>query len=130
MDFTDNISTQATSSAGRRRAAASRRRARQLTSTRKRRRLAHNLEYLLEAAEIPQVRRGSAVPVNRDEIRRCRALILGLALELDGDEPVTPRGVLMVRELLRDGSSPVYAGAPEGALELALRHARAALLLA
>jgi hypothetical protein len=40
-----------------------------------------------------------------------------------------PGGVLLVRLLLRDGGSPLYAPAPDGALEFELRRARAALLL-
>jgi hypothetical protein len=108
--------------------AASRWRARQLTSPRRRRRLASHLEHIVEAAEAPQAY-GSAVPVNRDEILRCRKLIFGIAAELAGDVPVTPQGILMLRALLRDGGSPIYMAELDGALEFDLRCARAALVL-
>ena len=44
--------------------------------------------------------------------------------------PVSARGVALIEELLTDGSSPFYMSHPEGALDEALRQARAALLLA
>jgi len=37
--------------------------------------------------------------------------------------------VLRLRGLLHDGTSPIYARAPKGALELDLRHARTTLFL-
>jgi hypothetical protein len=104
-------------------------RARQLTSARTRRRLAGLLERAVEEAEGPQNFRGSAVPLNRIEIRRCSGLLYNLAAELSEDQPLTPRGVLLVRGLLRDGGSPLYAPSVDGALEFELRRARAALLL-
>ena len=130
MDFTGQIVTRPGTPLGARlRALAYRRRTRRLTSQRSRRRLGENLEHVVHAAEIPQAMRGSAVPVNRDEILRCRPLLRGLADELEGDYPVTRRGLVMLQELLRDGASPIYAGSTQGALEQALTHVRAALLL-
>jgi hypothetical protein len=104
-------------------------RARQLTSPRRRQRLADRLERVVQDAASPQPARSSAVPLNREEIRRCAGLLYNLAAELRDDQPVTPRGVLVLRRLLYDGGSPLYAGEADGALELELRHARAALLL-
>jgi hypothetical protein len=104
-------------------------RARQLTSGRTRARLAALLERAVEEAESPQPLRSSAVPLNRDEIQRCRGLLYNLAAELCDDQPLTPRGVLLVRELLRDSGSPLYSPTAEGALEFELRRTRAALLL-
>jgi hypothetical protein len=130
VDFTGQILTRpGTPLRVRLRALAYRRRTRRLTSQRGRRRLGKNLEDVVHAAEVPQVMRGSAVPVNRDGILRCRPLLLGLAAELEGDYPVTRRGLVMLQELLRDGASPIYAGSTQGALEQALNHVRAALLL-
>jgi hypothetical protein len=130
VDLTENIPAHPVASLGARlRLSLGRRRLRQLTSESTRLRLAGNLERVVEAAEVPQALRGAAAPVNRDQIRQCRPLLLGLASELASEDPVTPLGVRMLNELRRDGGSALYAGAPDGALELALRHARAALLL-
>jgi hypothetical protein len=109
--------------------AASRWRARQLTSPRRRRKLAASLERTVEVAEAPQAFRGSAVPLNRDEVLRCRALLFGIAADLTDDAPVTPQGVLMLQKLLRDGGSPLYTAELDGALEFELRCAHTALVL-
>ena len=108
---------------------ASRWRARQLTGRHTRRRLAERLVRLSATAERPPRHPGSAVPVNRHEIRRASRLMRELAAELVAAGPVTARGVLRLRGLLHDGSSPIYARAPDGALELELRHARTTLFL-
>lgn len=130
MDVTHDFPTRQVFSRGSRlRVAIELRRARRLVSRRRRRRLAGQLERLVEVAEGPQGFHGAAVPVNSNEVLRCRGLLYSLAAELDGDEAVAPRGVRLVQELLRDGGSPVYARAPEGALKLELRRARSALLL-
>jgi hypothetical protein len=100
------------------------------TSPQSRRRLARAIERLVEdAAAPPRPLRGSAAPINRYEIERCRGLLEEVAGELRADQAVAPRGVALIGTLLRDGASPVYAPDVEGALEPALRHARAALLL-
>jgi hypothetical protein len=104
-------------------------RGRRLTSANSRRRLAQGLERLVQDADRPAYLRGSAAPINRAEIRRCADLIHDLAEELGAEQPPPPRGVELVEHLLRDGASPVYEPELEGALEPALRHARAALLL-
>ena len=39
------------------------------------------------------------------------------------------RGVALVKRLLTDGDSPLYTPYPAGELELAVRHANAALFL-
>jgi hypothetical protein len=73
--------------------------------------------------------RGSAAPINRDEVERCRDLLREIAATLRGEEAPAQRGVALVARLLRDGASPVYARDVEGALGPALRQARTALLL-
>ncbi len=64
-------------------------------------------------------------------------LILTLASELEEEQAVGPRGVILADRLIRDGSSPVYWRSdvkvnqeePVETVETAVRHARAALLL-
>jgi hypothetical protein len=81
----------------------------------------------VEDADKPAYLRGSAAPINRAEIRRCADLIHDLAEELRAEQPPALRDVALVERLLRDGASPVYEPELAGALEPALRHARAAL---
>jgi hypothetical protein len=105
-------------------------RTRRLTSPQSRQRLARAIERLIEDAHaVSPPLRGSAAPINRDEVERCRGLLEEVATELRDAEAVAPRGIALVESLLRDGGSPVYAPDVEGALEPTLRHARAALLL-
>ena len=61
-------------------------------------------------------------------------LILTLADELEQEERVSPRGVIMADRLVTDGDSPVYRPdpihhSPDETVESAVRHARAALHL-
>lgn len=105
-------------------------RARQLTAQETRRDLAESLEHVLEVAEGRRVRGASTVPLNRRELRRCGDLVHELAAELVAEGPVAPRGMLKLQSLLRDGGSPLYTpSAPEGTLELELRHTRTMLFL-
>jgi hypothetical protein len=63
----------------------------------------------------------SATPLNRGAVRECRAQLLELASRLfDGDRSVTPRGVLLVDRLLRDGVGPLYGAEPARKLRLEL----------
>ena len=65
----------------------------------------------------------SAAPIDRAAVRGCRAQLLELASILfDLDRTVSPRGVLLVDELLSGG--PMYGG---GGLRAAIERARAAL---
>jgi hypothetical protein len=107
------------------------RRAEQLRSPRNRRVLAASLERVIDAAEERPHPHSSAVPLRRAAILRVSAGLLGLAAELrDTDAPVSVRGVALVDKLLTDGGSPLYVASEEQTLEGAIRHARAALLLA
>lgn len=107
-------------------------RARQLTSRRNRRRLAKEIERVLDAAKTLPLLGGSAAPLNRVEIAPCRELLEALASDLRGAEPVALRGMALTAQLLHDGCSPLYAPHPpptEGELETDVRRARAALVL-
>jgi hypothetical protein len=106
------------------------RRARQLTSRRRRNSLAQGIRNLIEAAEEPRHPYSAAVPLQRREILSERSFLLELADDLAGDDELGPRGIALLDRLLTDGTSPVYAPSPAGALHGALVHARATLHLA
>jgi hypothetical protein len=84
---------------------------------------------VLKDAEEPGYRLTSAVPVQLREVRSARLVLSDLVAALDSESTVQPRGVALVRGLLTDGHSPLYAPLGEGALDQAARRARAALLL-
>jgi hypothetical protein len=78
------------------------------------------------------------IPLRVREILEMEPLILTLARELEEEEHVSPRGVILADRLIRDGASPLYwrsdvdvvpRSADEVSVELAVRHARAALHL-
>jgi hypothetical protein len=104
-------------------------RAAQLTSDRERRGLANEIDRVLEAAAQPARLRGAAVPLDRSGVLACGGLLRVLADDLRHAGLVQPRGVALLRQLLRDGGSPLYAPEAEGSLDISLRRARAALLL-
>jgi hypothetical protein len=84
-------------------------RARQLTSARARQRLARELRGLVEYAERVGSRPTfSAVVIDRRAVSRGRHAILGLAERIEGETPVSPRGVTLVRRLLTDGLGPLF----------------------
>jgi len=97
---------------------------------RKRRALAEGIHALIDEAERPRRPLSAAVPVQRQAVLRSRTHLLQLADALaDRGEPVNDKGIALVEKLLRDGSSPVYSPLGEAALDRAVRHAHAALLL-
>lgn len=68
------------------------------------------------------------------EVLSSEPLILTLADELEQDESLSPRGVILADRLVTDGASPVYGptpihNPPEETVESAVKHARAALHL-
>jgi hypothetical protein len=74
------------------------------------------------------------IPLREDEILDSGALILTLADELENEESVSPRGVILADRLITDGDSPLYGPMPihhppEESVESAVKHARAALHL-
>jgi hypothetical protein len=104
-------------------------RAAELTSRRERHAIAGQIDGLLDEVTGPPRPRGAAVPLDRDGVRVCRAVLLELADDLRRAELVRAQGVALLRQLLRDGGSPLYSPGETRALQIALTHARAALLV-
>jgi hypothetical protein len=74
------------------------------------------------------------LPLQVREVLRNEPLILTLADEVEQEEAVSPRGVILAERLVTDGDSPVYGLTPiehplEESVESAVKHARAALHL-
>ena len=110
-------------------------------------RRARLISHLYRSAVASSLRRRVAVARSRQFSRfraqlllrtnpliECSPLILELAAELDSDESVNARGVILAERLITDGDSPVYAPLPPSnplteTIESAVRHARAALHL-
>jgi hypothetical protein len=103
-------------------------RAAELTSPDERRAIADQIDRLVDDAMGPPRPRGAAVPLDREGLRSCRHLLLELTDDLRRAELVRPQGVALLRRLLRDGGSPLYAPGETHALQIALIRARAALL--
>lgn len=69
-----------------------------------------------------------ASPVDRSAVRVCRAQLLDLASRLHNlDNPVSPRGVLLVEHLLVDGTGPLYGKKDPVRLRRVLEEVRQAL---
>jgi hypothetical protein len=68
---------------------------------------------------------GSAIPLQREAILRCRDDLLALAARVDSDDPTSCLGLTLANELLTDVDSPLYQGS--GDLRAATRRALAAL---
>jgi hypothetical protein len=113
-------------------------RLRRLLDRRYRAAVAGSLRKMLESAR--QRRAGRwvpQVPVRVNQVLELEPLILTLADEVEAEERVSPRGVILADRLIRDGTSPVYwrgdmsisAESARRSVELAVRHARSALLL-
>ena len=74
------------------------------------------------------------LPLRVPEVLQSAPLILTLADELEEEEQVSARGVILAERLVTDGGSPVYGLTPiehplEVTVEAAVKHARAALHL-
>lgn len=104
-------------------------RAAELSSPTARRAIADRIEALLDEVSGPPHPIGAAVPVDRDAVLGCQELLWELADDLRGVEPICPGGVVLLRRLLRDGGSPIYAPGNQRALETALIRVTAALLV-
>jgi hypothetical protein len=106
-----------------------------LLSRRYRSRVAASLRRLLgEARRSGRPPLTARLEIKQREVLGSEPLILTLADELEEEENVNPRGVILADRLITDGSSPVYRPdpiyhPPQESVEAAVRHARAALHL-
>jgi hypothetical protein len=81
----------------------------ELTSSRERLALARSLGDLVD--DLSSHTLPGAAPVNRVGLRPHVDELLSLAARLEVlERPVAPRGMLLVRELLTNGGSPLYLG--------------------
>lgn len=109
----------------------------------RRRRVARDLARVADEVIRPESlerrsRRSSCVRLRRQEIRGARELLLALSRDLVEEPHPSPRGVILADRLVHDGGSPLYdcreplfeteVGGREP-VEVAVRHARAALLM-
>jgi hypothetical protein len=69
----------------------------------------------------------AASPLRRPEARACRELLEQLERRLGDERPVTARGIVLARVLLRDAASPLYSEGPEQNLARVLRRVLGAL---
>jgi hypothetical protein len=97
----------------------------ELTSRDARDGLRREVEHVL--AELDPRKLPSASPLRRPAARANEPLFVALAERLADSRPVTARGVLITRSLLRDGGSPLYAEGGALLLPRALRRALSAL---
>ena len=81
-------------------------RTRELTAEHSRTALRREVDRTVRAASAARL--PSASPLNRIAVRQNAMLLERLADRLAGEEPVTARGVLLARRLLRDPDSPLY----------------------
>jgi hypothetical protein len=100
-------------------------RSRELTDERSRAGLCREIDRLL--AVLSPDRLPSASPLNRVALRRHAQLLRLVAARLGGERPVSPKGVLLVRQLLRDPGSPLYSDRAELLLPRALTRVLSAL---
>jgi hypothetical protein len=106
------------------------RRAEELCRPKLRCALGADIERAVDAASVPPPRwLTAAIPLSRQSIKACRSLLLEVAEELRCSGPLYARGVALVRLLLVDGRSPLYAPSEPPRLEEEVRRARAALFL-
>lgn len=93
-------------------------RARQITSRRSRGQLAHSFRQTVAEVQRPQARRyGAAVPLRRATVRPWSEALLGLADRLDAPDAVSPAAIARMRELLTDGTGPLYCEDPRRPLD-------------
>jgi hypothetical protein len=93
------------------------RRADVLISRRVRQRLAGALEDVVaEAAAAPPRERGAAAPIQRAEVLAAERDLLRLVAALRAEPAAPVRAIAAVAVLLSDGTGPVFAPYPRGAL--------------
>jgi hypothetical protein len=103
-----------------------------LLNRRYRSRVADALRRMIAAARHGELNHFRAqIPLMAGEVLDNAPVILTLADELEHEDPVSPRGVILADRLITDGGSPVYPPTPnrprEDSVESAVRRARAAL---
>jgi hypothetical protein len=96
--------------------------------------LADALRRVVATARTGRGNKLASLPIRRRQVLASGSLILALADEIESEERVSPRGVILADRLIRDGDSPIYAPLPvsrryDETIEHAVRHARAALHL-
>jgi hypothetical protein len=92
------------------------RRAQQLTGERMRGGLAAALESVREEARSPRPGRSAVIRPRGRNLSSVDAQLRQLIERLCDGEEVSPRGVVLVKQLLSDGASPLYIESPDGAL--------------
>jgi hypothetical protein len=85
------------------------------------------LARVIRTASDTRARFTAAVPPNRQEVLAARPVIVALGRRIQGANPVTPRGMAMLSELLSEPTSPLYRPDEPGVLASRLRAAAAAL---
>jgi hypothetical protein len=102
------------------------RKQRRLVSARSRSALADDLRHLLTRRRPPSG--SNLVPVLHDRVAPVSSQLLEIAAALENAHAPDPTAVALIRELLRDGCSPLYnPQVPATGLYVALEHARAGL---
>ena len=92
-----------------------------------RRRLAVSIRRVVDAAMEPPPGFTSSIPLAREQIRAATPALLGLASRLSAPQDVTPHGAALVEQLLRDGSSVLYASPEPRDVDAEVRAAKVAL---
>lgn len=93
-------------------------RARQITSRRSRAQLARSFRRTVAEVQRPRTPRyGAAVPLRTAAVRPWSEALLGLADRLDAPDTLSPAAIARVRELLTDGTGPLYCDHPRRSLD-------------
>jgi hypothetical protein len=98
-------------------------RSRQLTTERSRRKLARELERLIDDGGHRPNPYTATVPPCREQVREALPLLLSAASILRGRKPVDARGVAQLRRLLRDGGGPSFVRSRPDALAVVVDQA-------
>jgi hypothetical protein len=92
------------------------RRAEVLSAWRTRHRLADGLERVLVEAVAPGHERGASIPIQRDQVLAAQRDLMRLVAALRSEPGPPVRTIAAVSLLLTDGTGPVFAPSPDGAL--------------
>jgi hypothetical protein len=102
-------------------------RANRITGRRSRRQIADGLARARRSARDRAPGWSAAIQPHKEEILAARVVLNALDRRLRASEPVSARGMAMLRTLLTDGGSALYAPMARGALGSELRAVAAAL---